>query len=195
MYVFDLPKLHHFNNKTGKEIVLALSESDDITIFDRKYVQAILEYQWPAIRSVIMFELFFPYVIMLGTFNYYSIIQFEQQQKHPDDDFNIILGYVLKTILVICAFYFLMIEYVQLQNESSSLKYFTSISNYIDVFPMLFVLLAIFLSILGVTIEFEEANLTIFYHFVRYSNAFASFFIWFKFLYFLRIFRLCGHLI
>ena len=33
-----------------------------------------------------------------------------------------------------------MIEYVQLQNESSSLKYFTSISNYIDVFPMLFVL-------------------------------------------------------
>jgi hypothetical protein len=74
MYVFDLPKLHHFNNKTGKEIVLALSESDDITIFDRKYVQAILEYQWPAIRRVIMFELFFPYVIMLATFNYYSII-------------------------------------------------------------------------------------------------------------------------
>jgi hypothetical protein len=88
-----------------------------------------------------------------------------------------------------------MIEYVQLQNESSSLKYFTSISNYIDVFPMLFVLLAICLSILGVTIEFVDDNLAIFYHFVRYSNAFASFFIWLKFLYFLRIFRPCGHLI
>ena len=60
---------------------------------------------------------------------------------------------------------------------------------------MLFVLLAISLSIVASVAEFEQANLTKFYHFVRYSNAFASFFIWFKFLYFLRIFRMYGHLI
>lgn len=46
MHVFDFPKLHHFTNETGKEFILALSEyeNDDMSIFDQKYVQAILEY-------------------------------------------------------------------------------------------------------------------------------------------------------
>lgn len=45
--VFDFPKLHHFGNKSGKELMLALSESSDIQIYDMEYIQALLEYQWP----------------------------------------------------------------------------------------------------------------------------------------------------
>lgn len=71
--VFDFPKIHHFSNQTGKEIVLALSDSDDISIFDRKYVQALLEYQWPAIRYAIMRDLFMPYILFLTAFSYFSI--------------------------------------------------------------------------------------------------------------------------
>jgi len=44
IHVFDFPGLHHFNSRAGKNIMLALSESDDISIFDRQYVQALLEY-------------------------------------------------------------------------------------------------------------------------------------------------------
>jgi len=42
--VFDFPNLHHFNNVFGRRMMAALSESDDISVFDREFVQAILEY-------------------------------------------------------------------------------------------------------------------------------------------------------
>ena len=74
IHVYDFPKLHHFNSKTGKELILALSESDDLSIFDRQYVQALLEYQWPAIRYAIMRDLFIPYILFLVAFNYYSLV-------------------------------------------------------------------------------------------------------------------------
>lgn len=60
-------------------MILAISESDEISIFDMKYVQAILEYQWPAVRKVIIRDLFVPYILFLIAFNYYAIYQFERE--------------------------------------------------------------------------------------------------------------------
>lgn len=71
--VFDFPKMHHFGNQTGKELILALSEQEDLTIFDQKYVQALLEYQWPAVRKAVIYSLMIPYLIFLVAFNYYSL--------------------------------------------------------------------------------------------------------------------------
>ena len=39
--VFDFPKIHHFGNMFGRRMMAALSESDDISVFDRVFVQAI----------------------------------------------------------------------------------------------------------------------------------------------------------
>jgi len=77
--VFDFPKVHHFDNPIGRDLILAISESDEISIFDMKYVQAILEYQWPAVRKVIIRDLFVPYILFLIAFNYYAIYQFERE--------------------------------------------------------------------------------------------------------------------
>ena len=52
--VFDFPKIHHFESQTGKKILEALNNSDDINIFSRPFVRALLEYQWPATKKAIL---------------------------------------------------------------------------------------------------------------------------------------------
>lgn len=55
----------------------AISDSDDMLMFDIKFVQALIEYQWPAVRAVIIKDLFVPYLCFLGLFNFYAIFLFE----------------------------------------------------------------------------------------------------------------------
>lgn len=98
-------------------------------------------------------------------------------------------GYLVKTLIVILSFYFLGNEYLQLKHETSTIKYITSFWNYIDLIPLVLVLSALTLS---AWVQFAESDIA---HWQRYLNAVASFFIWFKFLYFFRIFRTFGHLI
>jgi hypothetical protein len=187
--VFDFPKLHHFDNPVGRNLVQAISDSDEISIFDMKYVQALLEYQWPLVRRVIIRDLFAPYILFLIAFNYYAIYQFEKEQDNFHHLPTRIEGYLVKTLIVVLSFYFLGNEYLQLKHETSTIKYLTSFWNYIDLIPIFLVLSALSLS---VWVEFHESNIV---KWQRYLNAVASFFIWFKFLYFFRIFRTFGHLI
>lgn len=55
---------------------------------------------------------------------------------------------MVKLILILFSFYFLSNEYVELKNESSALRYFANLWNYVDVLPILFVVAAIVLSML-----------------------------------------------
>lgn len=110
--VFDFPKLHHFDNPFGKELIFALSTQDDLVIFDQKYVQAILEYQWPAVKEAIILKLMVPYLIFLIAFNYYAVYQFEEELRNPADEIMKINGYIVKLILVLFSMYFLSNEYV-----------------------------------------------------------------------------------
>jgi hypothetical protein len=84
--------------------------------------------------------------------------------------------------------YNLSIEYRQLMVMSNRVRYFLNVWNYIDIIPNLLVLVVLIISIQKENNP-EEA------HIVRYLNAVSSFFIWFKFMYFFRIFRSFGHLI
>ena len=112
----------------------------------------------------------------------------------PDHSWiSVTLGYVIKFLIMMLNAYLFLNEYVQYKNESSSIKYFTQFSNYIDIIPIFFTTLAILLSIIQKFGDQSEDQVYIKY--VRYSNAIASFFIWFKLLYFFRIFRTFGHLI
>jgi hypothetical protein len=97
-------------------------------------------------------------------------------------------GALIRAALVLFCFYFCINEYIQFQNESSALKYLTSIWNYVDLIPNIIVLFALTISVLNS--ENEEVI-----KWQRYLHAIASFFICIKLLYFLRIFRMYGHLI
>lgn len=97
---------------------------------------------------------------------------------------------MIRSILISFSLYFLHNEYWQLRNSSTLWSYFTSIWNYIDLIPILMVFTAMFISFLS-SIQKENNFLKV----ERYINAVASFFIWFKLLYFFRVFRVYGHLI
>lgn len=189
--VFDFAKLHQFESPIGKALVTAISESDEISIFDQKYIQAILEFQWPAIRAVIIRDLFIPYMVFLAVFNYYAIIQFEWEVSETDSSPSKFETFFVRILLFILSIYFLANEYLQLKNEVSPIKYFTSFWNYIDLIPVLLVLSALSVHSIMQIGDIQSHSL----HLIRYLNAVASFFIWLKFLYFFRIFRNFGHLI
>ncbi len=97
---------------------------------------------------------------------------------------------MIRSILISFSLYFLHNEYWQLRNSLTIWSYFTSIWNYIDLIPIVMVFTAMFISFLS-AIHKENEFLKV----ERYVNAVASFFIWFKLLYFFRVFRVYGHLI
>lgn len=110
--VFDFPKLHHFGNHFGRRMMAALSESDDTSIFDRAFVQAILEYQWPAVRQAIISDLFLPYVVFFAVFNYYALYWFEKDDKYT----NVVTsveGIFIRISLVLFCLYFCFNEFIQ----------------------------------------------------------------------------------
>ena len=114
--VFDIPAFHHFGNPNGRQLVQAFSKSDDISLFDRKFVQAILEYQWPAVRYAILRDLFAPYLVFLMAFNYYAIFQFEAEAKQMASmgkvvTLTLVEGAIVKCVLVILSGYFIKMEY------------------------------------------------------------------------------------
>ena len=193
--VFDFPKIHHFGNIWGRQMMAALSESDDISVFDRVFVQAILEYQWPAIRQAIIRDLFLPYVVFFLAFNYYALYWFEKDNNERSPSVvHMVEGVLIRLSLVIFCVYFCMNEYIQFQNESSAFKYLTSFWNYIDLIPNILVLCALAIALIkGYTTD-KSVNGDVM-QWERYLNAIASFFICFRLLYFLRIFRMYGHLI
>lgn len=136
-------------------------------------------------------NLMLPYIAFVILFNYYAIYQLKELFDHSDDYTNIVLLYINRIILVIFNLYYLINEYVKLKNESSALKYFANVWNYVDIIPNMFCLIAIILSFISVYKDATSSTA----HWQRYLNAFASFFTWLKFLYFFRVFRSFGFLI
>lgn len=138
-------------------------------------------------RQAIISNLLLPYVLFFAVFNYYALYWFEKEDK-VTNMVSSIEGALIRAALVLFCFYFCINEYIQFQNESSALKYLTSIWNYVDLIPNIIVLFALTISVLNS--ENEEVI-----KWQRYLHAIASFFICIKLLYFLRIFRMYGHLI
>jgi len=110
--VFDFPKLHQFESSIGRALVTAISECDEISIFDQQYVQAILEFQWPAIRAVIIRDLFIPYMVFLAVFNYYAIIHFEREVSDTLSSPSKVEALFVRLLLTLLSIYFIGNEYL-----------------------------------------------------------------------------------
>ena len=75
--VFDFAQLHHFDNKTEEALFEALADTDESELFEVKFVQALLEFKYPAIREPFLKWLMAPFVFLLLIFCYYSMVHFE----------------------------------------------------------------------------------------------------------------------
>lgn len=77
MEILDLPHLHKYENDTADEFLEALAETECIEIFSNKSIQALIEIKWPLVKAGIKKFLFYPYLIFLISFLYYTVYVFE----------------------------------------------------------------------------------------------------------------------
>jgi len=79
--IVDLPNLHKYDNIHADLFLKVISETKNIQLFDNSSVRAIVELKWPKVFRGMIRYLFFPYIILLFSFLYYSLFIFENYQK------------------------------------------------------------------------------------------------------------------
>jgi hypothetical protein len=121
-------------------------------------------------------KLFVPYIIFLGLFIYYSNFIF------PSRENNWLTNLIFLISLSIFATYFFANEVKQVLRDP--IEYFQSIWNYVDIIPALGIYTLCLFSIIPVD-PVVSGNL----------RALTAFFMWMKFLYFLRLFKKTSYLI
>lgn len=81
MQILDLPHLHKYENDIADEFLEALADTECIEIFSNKSIQALIEIKWPLVKQGIKKWLFYPYLIFLIAFLYYTVVIFEDVAK------------------------------------------------------------------------------------------------------------------
>jgi hypothetical protein len=184
MLILDMPNAHKFG-EVGTIIMEQLSETDNLDIFSNLAIRAIIEFKWPLVKKQLVLFLFLPYLFALVTFTYYSLWIFEYKMHaitQEDKEFYGFWSNLFIILNLLQSIYLFAHECKQIANKSTA--YFSSPWNYIDLAP-------IFLIWIAVVFSTAVNNPKI----ARPIYAIAAFFMWIKFLYFLRIFRGTGYLI
>ena len=168
--------------KISVEFFKGLSESSNLDIFTKESVRALIKFKWPLIKEWTIKKLMIPYMILLVILTIYTTgIYYEAKEGEPLPQR---LDPIFKILLILFSLYFLKLEWEQLLELKAS--YFTSVWNFLDVFPpslaMILIVWDIF-TFTSVTIV-EPALWSI-----------VAFLMWLKFLYFFRIFEPTAYLI
>lgn len=78
MEILDIPHLHKYQNDIADEFFESLAETDCIEIFSNSSIQALIEIKWPLVKSAIKKYLFYPYLVFILLFLYYTVGVFEK---------------------------------------------------------------------------------------------------------------------
>jgi hypothetical protein len=76
----DVPELH-LNTKIGKDFWNAISESVDLSLFDTKVVQILINYKWSIIKPKVFSGYLYPYLLFLLTFSAWSNFLYELRDR------------------------------------------------------------------------------------------------------------------
>jgi hypothetical protein len=191
-----VPKVHDFDDKVADDFFGILGDKADIELFANKSVQNMIDFKYPYVKQWIIIKLFVPFLLFLVVYiiwnNVTEMDYREELMKHKfDSNYDMDKGVVLVNwifwiMVLLGAVYFLVIEMGQFMGQG--LSYMASPWNYIDVLPpLLNIVYFIKVMVDGTLDEYNVANLTI--------KTVATFFMWAKMLYFLRIFDDFAYLI
>ncbi len=146
----------------------------------------LIEFKWGIVKEYTMKKLLFPFFVYMLVFMVYKNFIMEPYYLHtPLSDFTalrLVFMIIFQVLLLGFSAYFLENEYKQVKEEGA--HYFLQVWNYIDIISPVMIVLQM---ILMLVMDFQPFMLTM--------NAIASLFMWFKFLYFLRIFKMTSYLV
>jgi len=191
MSVLDLPDMQKYKNKNADKLLEVLSETENIELFGTASLRAIVEIKWPMVKAAMNKYLLVPYLLLLLTFMYYTLYLFEYLQDSASQGEKEDLGWdirnpkfwvqnqkqLVKLLIMALAIYFFLLEFRQFVNQGFA-KYFRSPWNYIDLIPLSLITFSMLIEYL---IDFPQTE--------RAINSISIFFLWIKFLYFLRMHR------
>lgn len=75
----DIPELH-LNTEIGMEFWEAISDSTDLSLFDTKAVQILINYKWGIIKPKVYSSYLYPYLAFLFTFSAWSNFLYEYRE-------------------------------------------------------------------------------------------------------------------
>lgn len=60
--------LHQYSHPVCNEFFMALADTEDMSLFENKGIQQLIDYRWPLAREFVVKRLFLPFVFYLATF-------------------------------------------------------------------------------------------------------------------------------
>jgi len=198
----DVVGVHCYTEDVGNEFFEALAETGDASLFQHRSVQAIIDFKWPLAREFTIKVLFIPFCLYLGVFVTWSNVF--NSYVYPFDErgwFSMwTADKVLCAILYFFSVYFLSNEMRQIYH--SGFGYFGQIWNYVDFIPSILIICIVSIKL---RTQYCKKN---FYnchldekpednHINQYAlvsfHSLASFLMWIKLLYFMRIYKQTGN--
>jgi hypothetical protein len=186
----DIPQYHKIDTKVSEDFFAALSNSDDMRLFETTAVKKLIVFEWPLVLRYTLYKLFFPFVAYLIFYMLYMHFVFHIADVFKPFEYGVVGG------LTVFAMYLLKNEIYQL--SEAGLEYFASIWNYLDLVPPIGIIIFLLLDYGAgfFKITDSEGNTPDYIKEIEVSmQATMSLFVWLKFLYFLRIFESTGYLI
>jgi len=186
----DIPKVLDFKEQLANDFFRELSDSDDFELFQKKAIRKIIDFKYPIVIEYTMKFLFIPYFLFVLSFLFYQNYSYpksfeEEEGKNTWATLNLI---TIIFIIVVSLFFFIN-EMVQFKKHG--IYYLFSIWNYIDLGPPILAWATVGMDI----VQQKQTEPGITETTIRITQGVASFFIWIKFLYFLRVFDTTGYLI
>ena len=206
--VLDLPKLHiptklqnpqNPSESISFKMMQALADVDDRSIFSCRAVQSIIAFRWGPCKAFVLRRQMLPYTIYFLSYLIYVFFIMEKRidyknesieggDEYDGENVEVPAGYRLfETVwnieLILFSMFFLGAERRQLSKKGWD--YFKDVWNYADVLPPVIIITVCCVDFFAKN-EAPDGNVAKF----RYSmQAIASFGMWIKIFYFLRIFR------
>jgi len=185
----DIPKVHEYVTAEGEQFFEALQDADDFSIFECKVIQYLIEFRNPLTHEYIMKKNFYPFLFYMAftviycNFIFPTII--ELRIVGPEAGFWSFLPFaaLAQVMLCILSLYFFVTECLQLVKGGDYIDYFSSIWNYLDFVPPILMTITVVNHVQQLMRGVNDSNTGV------AIQAIAVLMIWFKFLYFLRIFK------
>jgi hypothetical protein len=185
--LLDVSHVFHFNDPLNDKFFDTLASIQKGDVFKLRSIQTLIDFNYPLVQKYLIRRLFLPYVVFHIVFLFTIFEAWESRFEG-----NMIYLYVCSMLvtLTICTFFFVN-EMRQILNEGP-LMYFSSFWNYIDTVPLFGIYIMAIFSFVEIIIS---SNQSIQDDYQRIIVSIVVLFMWFKLLYFFRLFDSTSYLI
>lgn len=177
-----MPEIYHFMDPDFQKLMKILAHTENFSFFGIRAIQSIIEFNYSLVKKCIILFMAIPFVIYHVFYVTYTNAIYDKRYEPGYETIN----WAFIIIILFFSLYFLVNEFRKFAWHRS--YYFTNVWNQIDLIAPSSVICVMILTLLekyGYEIKVDAS---------RSMLAISTLAMWFKLLYFLRIFKTTGYL-